>query len=265
VLSLNTFSTLFHSRKLIAEFTYRDFVARYKGATIGFTWAVITPLLIILIFTFVFSTILKVRFGGGRSADFVVYFLCGMIPWLTFSDALNRSASLIRENAHFVQRVIFPVEILPVAVSISGMIQLGIGLTLLLGLVGIFFTPLTWTVLLVPVLVVLQLLFTLGLAWTIASLGVFLRDTSHAIGIGTQMWMFLTPIIYPAELVPESLKILLIINPMAHLVQAYRLTIIEGTVPDLYGFLGLTFVMVMVAGLGYIFFMRSRPAFADVL
>jgi len=105
----------------------------------------------------------------------------------------------------------------------------------------------------------------LGLAWTIASLGVFLRDTSHAIGIGTQMWMFLTPIIYPAELVPESLKILLIINPMAHLVQAYRLTIIEGTVPDLYGFLGLTFVMVMVAGLGYIFFMRSRPAFADVL
>jgi len=256
---------LLSSRRLIADLVYKDFVGKYKGATIGFTWSIITPLLTILIFTFVFSTILKVRFGGGRSADFVVYFLCGMIPWLSFSDALNRSASLIRENAHFVQRVIFPVEILPVAVTLSGMIQLGIGLTLLLGVVGTFFTPLTWTVIFVPFLVCLQLLFTLGLAWTIACLGVFLRDTSHGIGIGTQMWMFLTPIIYPAELVPESLRILLVINPMAHLVQMYRLVIIEGTVPELYPLLALTGVMGGIALCGYIFFMRSKSAFADVL
>tara|TARA_B100000315_G_scaffold252780_2_gene290273 strand:+ start:4912 stop:5649 length:738 start_codon:yes stop_codon:yes gene_type:complete len=244
---------------------YKDFIGKYKGTAMGFTWSVITPLCIILIFTFVFSTILKVRFGGGRSADFVVYFLCGMIPWLAFSDALNRSAMLIRENAHFVQRVIFPVEILPLSVVLSGMIQLGIGLLLLLGAVGVFFTPLTWTVVFVPLLVCLQLLFTIGLAWTIACLGVFLRDTGHAIGLGTQMWMFLTPIIYPAELVPESLKILLIINPMAHLVQDYRLVIIEGTVPDLGGLVILTCVMVMVAAAGYLFFMRSKSAFADVL
>ena len=188
-----------------------------------------------------------------------------MIPWLAFSDALNRSASMIRDNAHFVQRVIFPIEILPVSVALSGMLQLGIGLTLLLAVVGIFFTPLTWTVLFVPVLVCLQLLFTIGLAWTIACLGVFVRDTAHGIGIGTQMWMFLTPIIYPAELVPESLKILLVINPMAHLVEGYRLAIIEGAIPDLVGFAILTFVMAMVAVLGYLFFMRSKSAFADVL
>jgi ABC-type polysaccharide/polyol phosphate export permease len=188
-----------------------------------------------------------------------------MIPWLTFSDALNRSASMIRENAHFVQRIIFPVEILPLAVVLSGMIQLGIGLILLLGVIGVFFTPLTWTVMFVPLLVCLQFLFTIGLAWMIASLGVFVRDTAHAIGLGTQMWMFLTPIIYPAELVPESLKILLVINPMAHLVQGYRLAIIEGTIPDLYGFIVLTCVMAMVAAFGYLFFMRSKPTFADVL
>ena len=258
-------TTLYRSRTLIADLVHKDFVGRYKGATMGFTWSIITPLLTILIFTFVFSTILKVRFGGGRGADFVVYFLCGMIPWLAFSDALNRSASLIRENAHFVQRIIFPVEILPVAVSLSGMLQLGVGLILLLGVIGVFFTPLTWTVVFVPLLVCLQFLFTIGLAWTIACLGVFVRDTAHAIGLGTQMWMFLTPIIYPAELVPESLKILLVINPMAHLVQGYRLAIIEGKVPDLYGFVLLTGVMVMVAAFGYLFFMRAKPAFADVL
>ena len=258
-------TTLYRSRRLIADLVHKDFIGKYKGTIIGFTWSIITPLFIILIFTFVFSTILKVRFGGGRSADFVVYFLCGMIPWLAFSDALNRSASLIRDNAHFVQRVIFPVEILPLSVALSGMIQLGIGLTLLMGLIGVFFTPLTWTVVFVPLLVCLQLLFTIGLAWTIACLGVFVRDTSHAIGLGMQMWMFLTPIIYPAELVPESLKILLVINPMAHLVQGYRLAIIEGTVPDLYGLIVLTGVMVMVAAFGYLFFMRSKPAFADVL
>ena len=258
-------TTLVRSRRLIIDLVHKDFIGKYKGATIGFTWSIITPLVIILIFTFVFSTILKVRFGGGRSADFVVYFLCGIIPWYIFSDALNRSASLIRENAHFVQRVIFPVEILPVAVSLAGMIQLGIGLTLLLGIVGAFFTPLTWTVLLVPVLVCLQLLFTLGLAWTIACLGVFVRDTTHVIGLGTQMWMFLTPIIYPVELVPESMKILLVINPMAHLVQGYRLVIIEGAVPDLYSFVILTCVLVMTATFGYLFFMRSKSAFADVL
>ncbi|MBQ27449.1 MAG: hypothetical protein CMH81_04825 [Nitrospiraceae bacterium] len=265
VLKFTLLLSLYRSRSLIADFIRKDFVGKYKGTTMGFTWAVITPLCIILIFTFVFSTILKVRFGGGRSADFVVYFLCGMIPWLTFSDALNRSASLIRENAHFVQRIIFPVEILPLSVSLSGMIQLGIGFTLLLGVVGVFFTPLTWTVVFVPLLVCLQLLFTIGLTWTIACLGVFVRDTGHAIGLGTQMWMFLTPIIYPAELVPESLKILLVINPMAHLVKGYRLAIIEGTVPDIAGLLILTCVMVMVAAFGYLFFMRSKPAFADVL
>ncbi|HHZ83604.1 MAG TPA: ABC transporter permease [Nitrospirales bacterium] len=262
---LTLLTTLYRSRSLIADLVHKDFVGRYKGSTMGFTWSIITPLLTILIFTFVFSTILKVRFGGGRGADFVVYFLCGMIPWLTFSDALNRSASMIRENAHFVQRIIFPVEILPLAVVLSGMIQLGIGLILLLGVIGVFFTPLTWTVMFVPLLVCLQFLFTIGLAWMIASLGVFVRDTAHAIGLGTQMWMFLTPIIYPAELVPESLKILLVINPMAHLVQGYRLAIIEGTIPDLYGFIVLTCVMAMVAAFGYLFFMRSKPTFADVL
>ncbi len=262
---LTFLTTLYRSRQLIGDLVHRDFIGRYKGATMGLTWSVITPLLTILIFTFVFSTILKVRFGGGRSADFVVYFLCGMIPWLAFSDVLNRSASLIRENAHFVQRIIFPVEILPVTLSLSGMLQLGVGLTLLLGVVGVFFTPLTWTIVFIPALVCLQLLFTIGLAWIIACLGVFVRDTAHAIGIGTQMWMFLTPIIYPAELVPESLQVLLVINPMAHLVQGYRRVIIEGAVPDLYGFIVLTCVMAMVAAFGYLFFMRSKSAFADVL
>ena len=256
---------LYRYRSLIADFVRKDFVGKYKGATIGFTWSIITPLVIILIFTFVFSTILKVRFGGGRTADFIVYFLCGMIPWLTFSEALNRSASLIRDNAHFVQRVIFPVEVLPVAVSLSGIIQLGIGLVVLVGVIGVFFTPTTWTIIFVPVLVCLQLLFTIGLAWAIAALGVFVRDTTHAIGLFTQMWMFLTPILYPADLVPKSLGILLVINPMAHLVHGYRLVIIEGTVPDLKSLVILTVVMVLVAVLGYVFFMRSKSAFADIL
>jgi lipopolysaccharide transport system permease protein len=244
----------------------RDIRGRYVTSVMGLSWAIIQPLALLLLYTFVFAYVLKIRFGGnGTTGGFALYLFCGMLPWLAFAEGITRSASVIVEQAPLIKKVVFPSEILPAYVVISALLMELVGLAIMLVGVGLFSRGIGWSLLLLPLVMVLQFLFTMGVGWVLASLNVFLRDVGQVLGLAMTLWMFLTPIFYPAELMPARYAWVLALNPMYYVVQAYRDVILEGRFPLGPPLLVLAVVAVVSFVVGHWFFRRSKHAFVDVL
>jgi len=262
---LAPFRTLVRHRSTIEAFVRRDIRARYVNSVLGLSWAILVPLTLLSLYTFVFSYILKLRLGGsGTTASFAVYLFCGMLPWLAFAEGVTRSTSVVLEHAHLIKKVVFPSEILPVFVVLAALVSELAGLLLLLAYVGVLH-GLAWTVLALPLVLALQLMLTLGLGWFLASINVFLRDVGQVLGLVVTLAMFLTPIFYPADLVPARFRWLLALNPLHHLVDAYRALVLEQRLPSAGG-IGLLAAMALVAFvLGHWAFQRAKPAFVDVI
>jgi lipopolysaccharide transport system permease protein len=262
----NPLATLWQRRSLVKTMVRRELTARYRGSAGGALWAVLQPVAMLGLYTFVFSAILKVKFGvDGSTVAFAFYLFSGMIPWLAFSEALGRSPNAMLENANLVKKVVFPLEILPVNLVVTGLMTSLVSVAVLAAGLLAWRHALPWTIVLLPVLLVLQYLFTQGLAWLLASLGVFLRDVGHMIGLTLTAWMFLTPIMYPASAVPEAFRWVLWANPMATLVESYRAILLEGQLPNWAMLGGFAVAAAATFAIGYAWFMRTKHAFADVL
>lgn len=260
------FRILFVHRNVIQRFIFRDIRGRYANSVMGISWAVIQPVVLLLLYTFVFSMILKVRLGGAEgTASFAMYLFCGMLPWLAFAEGVSRSASVILENVQLIKKVVFPSEILPAYVVGSALVMEFIGLVIFLIAVSIFYHVPGWTLLALPPVIALQVMFTLGLGWLVASINVFLRDVGQLLGLGLTLWMFLTPIFYPAEMIPPEFRFALTWNPMHHLIQAYRDVILDRQLPDFSQTLPLTLIALATFLAGSWFFRRSKNAFVDVI
>ena len=251
---------------LIYSLAKRDLLSRYKGSVLGLLWAVLTPIVTISIFTFIFAGIFGARFGPGHSTwDYALYLFCGLVPWTMFQDTLQQSANTIVSHANLVKRVVFPLETLPVALTFSALgNQIFATLALLVaGLIVRHRLPLTS--LYFPVVLVPQLLLTLGAAWLIASLGVFLRDIVQGISLLLMAWMYLTPIIYPESIVPERFRVFVDANPFTALVRSYRRIFLDGLAPEWKGLAYFSLFGLIVFVVGYWWFARTRKNFADVI
>lgn len=261
-----TVATLIRYREAIRILTWRDFHARYRGSIFGILWAVVQPLLMMLAYTLVFSYFLKVRFGSSDSPTvFAVYLLCGLVPWNAFAEGINSACSLIRISPNLVKKVVFPVEVLPVNLTLVTMIQQLIGLGLLLMLVLVIGNGLTLWILLLPFFLLLQFMLQTGLSWLLASLSVFIPDFRQATSLFTLLLMFITPIFYPETLIPERFRFLVTLNPMAQIVGMYRRVLMEGLPPTLEQILwagGMSLLFWMV---GFVWFNRTKHAFPDYL
>lgn len=253
-------------RGLIRSMVRRDLTSRYKGSLMGVAWAVITPAVMIIIFTIIFSGIFNARFGNeGGHLSFAVYLFCGLLPWIAFSEGVQRATSSIHENVNLVKRVVFPVEALPVNVALAAMVQQLLGTIVLLVAELLFEHAFHPTALLLPVLLLPQLLATVGLGWLMASLGVFIRDMPQFNQLLLMAWMYLTPIFYPENIIPNQSRWLVNLNPMAPLIRSYRRILLEGRMPDWAG-LGYTTAFAIICFVfGYWWFVRTKKAFADVL
>jgi lipopolysaccharide transport system permease protein len=251
---------------LIFSFAKRDLLGRYKGSALGIAWAVLTPIVMIAIFTFIFAGIFGARFGVNDSHwDYALYLFCGLLPWSMFQETVQQSSNTIVANANLVKRVVFPLETLPAAQAFAALgNQLFATVALLLATIVIR-QNLHLTVLWLPLLLIPQLLFALGAAWLIASLGVFLRDIAQGITLLLMAWMYLTPIIYPESIVPERFRWFIGINPFTALVRSYRRIFLDGLAPDFRGLLYFGLVALVVFVLGYWWFARTRKNFADVI
>jgi lipopolysaccharide transport system permease protein len=251
---------------LVVSLARRELAARYKGSVLGIVWAVLTPIVMIAIFTFIFAGLFRARFGASGSGwDYALYLFCGLLPWTAFQESLQLSSTTIVSHANLVKRVVFPLETLPVAQALAALGNQMFGtIALLIGTLLIqhqLYPTLLW----LPVLVLPQLLATLGAAWLLASLGVFLRDIVQGLTLLLMAWMYLTPIIYPESIVPERFKPFINLNPFTPLIRSYRRIMLEGAGPDWRGLAYFTIFALIIFIFGYWWFARTRKNFADVI
>jgi lipopolysaccharide transport system permease protein len=244
----------------------RDILARYRGSFGDVLWTILNPLLLMGTYFFVFGLVLQQRFGQEQSSTgFALYFLAGMLPWLAFSEPAGRAPHVILEHRNFVKKLIFPLETLPVNQVVAGFVTELFGLGVFLILLLILRGSIPGTVLWLPVLVIPQLLFTLGLCWFLAATGAYLRDLGQMIGFVLTLWFFITPICYPETKLPHQALFVLGKNPIYILVRGYRAILLEHHAPELLPIAKLWALSIVVFLLGHAWFYRLRKAFADVI
>ncbi|HEY4362545.1 MAG TPA: ABC transporter permease [Bryobacteraceae bacterium] len=252
--------SLWANHKLIATMVRRDILSRYRGSFGGALWTFLNPLLLIATYFFVFGVVLNDP--RASRTEFVLYFLAGMLPWLAFSEAVGRSATVIVDSRTFVKKLVFPLDTLPLNLVFSGAVTEAFGLLVFLAGLLIAQHTLPLTVLWLPVLVIPQLLFTAALCWFLSALGVFLRDLSQIVGFLLQLWFFLTPIVYREN--PTVLKYFGW-NPFLLIVRGYRAIFIYHHAPDP-SLLAIMWIgSAALAVLGYAWFHRLRRSFADII
>jgi lipopolysaccharide transport system permease protein len=264
---LRLFRKLSANRNLIKNLVLRDLKHRYVGSMAGFLWSVIHPLVLLVSYTFVFTVMFgsRSRLGPEYGTDhFSIFLFCGILPWLLFQDTVMRNCSVITDNAPLITKTIIPAEILPISITLSNLIHHLIGMGLLLSALVLFYhvhLSALWLLLYLPML----LMFAQGLGWIAAGLHVFLRDTIQALQIMLFLWFWFTPVFYPIESIPEHLRFLFRLNPVAIIVMGYRSSLLDLNRP---GF-GQTAVVMMVSiavfVVGGLLFRQTKPAFPDVL
>lgn len=249
---------------LLKEMVIRDVRARYAGSGLGVLWAFALPILWMLLYTGVFSLVLKVPVEA-RYASFPEFLMAGLLPWMAISEGVSRSASCLIDNAAMVKKTVFPLEMLVLSVVIAAVVNEVIAFFVYgvyVALLG--HLRLAWLLLAVPALL-LQVMLTFGLGCIAATLTAFLRDTAHAVGIVLTVGFYATPIVYPPSLVPARLKLLIEANPIAHLVDLFRRAFTLHAAPEPASLAYLTVFCLLVALLGGALFSRARPHFADLI
>jgi ABC-type polysaccharide/polyol phosphate export permease len=242
----------------------RDLRARYAGSGLGLLWAFAHPILWMLLYTGVFSLVLRVPVEAGF-ASFPEFLMAGLLPWMAIQEGLARSASVLVDNASMVKKTVFPLETLVLSIVVAAVVNELIAFSVFgvyVGLLG-HLRP-GWLLLMLPALA-LQILLTFGLGCIAATLTAFVRDTTHAVGIALTIAFYATPIVYPASLVPERFKPLLQANPVTHLVDLYRRAFTLHALPDPASIAYLTAVSLLAAAAGAAVFARARPHFADLI
>lgn len=262
---------LWAHRDLTRQLSAREVTGRYKGSYLGLAWSFVTPLLMLVIYTFVFGIVFRSTWGDVTSdgvagrIEFALTLFCGLIVFGVLSETMTRATSVIVRNPNYVKRVVFPLEILPVSMVVSAIVHAAIGLVVLLaGVVGVLHrvSPTLW---LFPVSVLPLVLIALGLAWFLASLGVFIRDSEQGVSIVTTVLFFGSSVLYDTARVPERFRWVVEMNPVSVVVESARRTLLWGREPDWASWCWVALLSVVVMQAGYLWFMASKRWFADVI
>ncbi|HSB17630.1 MAG TPA: ABC transporter permease [Bryobacteraceae bacterium] len=260
------FMSMWRNRGMMRSLVRRDILGRYRGSFGGAFWTLLNPLLLMLTYFFVFGIVLRARFSGDPSrSGFALYFLAGMLPWLPFSEAAGRAPFVMLEHRNFVKKLVFPLETLPVNLALAGLVTQAFALVvftvLLVASRGYVPVSVAW----LPVLLVPQVLLTVGLCWFLAALGVYVRDLGQVIGFALTLWFFLTPICYPEGSLPPPALGILSKNPMFVLVRGYRAIFLESAAPSFAPMWKLWLLSAAVFFAGHAWFYKLRKNFADVI
>jgi lipopolysaccharide transport system permease protein len=257
---------LVERRNLLYQLVRRDFTQRFVGSAAGWLWGVIHPLVLLVSWTFVFQYCLHVPLGADQATHrYPLWLFCGFLPWLLFQDTVQRSASALLEHQNLITKTIFPAEVVPVAIFLSSLVNHLIALALALGAVAIWEGRVSPMVLFLPVYMFALGLLAVGIGWIVASLEVYLRDTSQALSVVLTFWFWFTPIFITEERYPRALRWLLELNPLALLVRAYRERLLTARWPNPGELATLAVFGAVVFLGGGLFFRHLKRGFADVL
>lgn len=262
-------------RELIENLVMRDLKVRYKGSILGFLWSLLNPLLLMLVFTIVFTVMVP----NAAIPKFPAFLLCALLPWNFFSSAMVGAVNSIVHNGHLIKKVYFPREILPISVVLSSFVNFLLALPVLFLFLILFQIPFTVWLVYLPVIMAVQVVFVIGVALFLATLNVYYRDTAVILEVILQAWFFLTPVFYPAEFLPEWHTVLgialpvrrltYILNPMASIVASYRSVLYGFTngsppAPPAWDFFSRTAITAVVCLLiGYAVFVRHSRHFGE--
>jgi len=258
-------------RHLILEMAKREVIGRYKGSVIGLGWSFLNPLLMLCVYTFVFSVVFQSRWGIAAAgqpeskAMFAIILFVGMIVYGLFAEIINRSPHLIVGNVNYVKKVVFPIEILPIVAACAALFHAFVSLLVWLIAYSLLIGIPHWTALLLPLIIIPQLMLILGLSWFLASLGVFLRDAAQTTAILTTVLMFLAPVFFPVKNLPEKFQPLIMANPMTFIIEQSRGVLVLGQLPDFFGLAMYFVIALFIMWAGYSWFQKTRKGFSDVL
>jgi len=261
------FMSSFNNRRLIYTLTKREVISRYRGSVFGLLWSFFTPVLMLVVYTFVFSVVFQAKWSEGQTSKsaFALVLFSGLIIFNLFSECINRAPTIIISNSNYVKKVIFPLEILPLVSMGAALFHFFISCIVWLVFYLIEVGMPHITLLLLPVVMLPLILMTVGLSWLLASLGVYLRDVSQLVGIVTMVLMFLSPIFFPTSALPESVRPLLQLNPLALFIEQTRDVMYWGRIPDWYPWAKGMIISSIVAWVGFYWFQKTRKGFADVI
>jgi lipopolysaccharide transport system permease protein len=260
-------NSLWRNRNLVRSLVHREVVGRYRGSLMGILWSFFNPIFMLLVYTFVFSVVFKARWNAGSDSktEFALVLFAGLLVFNLFSECFNRAPSLILSNVNYVKKVVFPLEILPWVALGSALFHAGISLIVWLFAYIFFIGIPSVTIFWLPLVLLPLLLFTMGVSWCLASLGVYLRDVSQLTGMVTTTLLFLSPIFYPATALPEKYREIMYINPITQSIETARDVLYWGKSPSVIALVGAVACSGLIAWLGFVWFQKTRKGFADVL
>jgi lipopolysaccharide transport system permease protein len=250
------------NRRLIVALTVREVLGRYRGSVLGMFWSLFQPILMLAVYTFVFGVIFRSRWSR---AEFALVLFSGLLVFNMFAECLNRAPGIILSNANYVKRVVFPLEILPIVAVAVALFHLFVSFMVWLAFYLFAIGVPSFTVMLFPLALLPLIFLSLGIGWLFASLGVFIRDTAQITGLFTTVLMFLTPIFYPADAIPERFRAVAALNPLVPVIEQVRRVLMWHAGIDLHAWLLVLVQSIVVLWIGFWWFEKTRKGFADVL
>lgn len=259
--------SVIRNRSLVYQMTKREVIGRYRGSILGIAWSFFNPLIMLAVYTIVFSTVFQARWNVGTESktEFALVLFVGMIVHSILAEIMNQSPTIMLRNVNYVKKVVFPLEILPWVILGSTLFHACVSLLVWsLFYIAVNHT-LQWTFLFLPLVLIPLVLFTLGVSWALASLGVYIRDIGQMMGVLTTLLLFMSPVFYPASILPEPYQTMIYLNPLTFVIEQARDVLMWGKLPDWSGLVVAHILGMLVAWTGFYWFQKTRKGFADVL
>ena len=256
----NNLNMMWNYRELLWNLAHREINQRYKQSILGYAWVILVPLVQLVVLNFLFSIVLRIPSQG---VPFIIFLAVALLPWNLFANSLSSSVNSLVSNSSLITKIYFPREILVYSTILAKTVDFLFSCIVLVIFFLVYKTILPPTLLWVPLIFVIQIIFTAGLSLILAALNLFYRDIQYLLNLVVMLWMYLTPVMYPVEIVPEKYRFIFSLNPMSFIIFAYRQTILGGGQPN-YSSLAIAFVMsIAVFAVGFYLFKKMEGEFAD--
>ncbi|MFC5420131.1 ABC transporter permease [Bosea eneae] len=267
VTPLTPFSVIWNNKHLLRRLVSQEVQSRYRGSLLGVVWSVLVPLSQLLVFTFIFTSVIPSRWGSnsGNVGEFSLNLFVGLIVYGLFSEALGRAPMLLLENPSYLKKVVFPVELLGVSALILALVNALISLVILLVFQFASTGAISVTVIALPLVIIPFVLLLCGLIWFLCATGVYVRDLRYAIGPILSLFMFLSPVFYPASSLPSEFAWIFALNPLVPAIEQVRAIVLYGQWPTMRSILEMWTIGLISIWLGYLWFSGTRRGFADVV
>lgn len=257
---MSVFKGLYEYRELLKTSIKKDIRGKYKSSILGVIWSFLNPLLQLAVYAIVFPLIMK-----SNIPNYTVFVCCGLIPWTFFSTAISRTSFVMVENANIIKKVYFPREILPISIVTSEMVNFIISTIIILAFVIAYGIGFSWYIVFYPVILIIQYILLIGISLLVSSITVYIRDLQHFIGILLQLLFYATPIVYGLDIIPQSFRWILKINPMSYIIDGYRSIFYYQRMPDFVGLGIVLAISVILCIIGYLVFNKLQKRFAEEL